>query len=535
MHRFLIAAAAALLALSSCSGDGESRPTRVDAATAETALESMHLAESGDGRVQYAGRSFEGSSFVFTDVVISAPAGDESGETVHADRMVIVSPRVDADGGVMFDRLTIEGMAVVISQPAESEPAEPQRGGSPKMQAAAAENAGQVRVARIDIVRPNAAFANLIAGGFSSETQEDRDIDWSQMAFERFAIEGVDASGNDDGEPFSVRVAELSFGGFDGARLGRFALTGFGFEGADAETGAISASLRELLIEDFDASPFIQALRAESGFDETPSMLNDPFRGYSNFVMRGLDADIGGLLLAMEMMESRNETRRNGDIRQTARLQALTLRADPSGNIGAQLAMGLAMMRYQDLRFDGVSESLFEVARDRVATTGDNYFIMRDGFRIDSETDFAGFDEYVRRLNGMTGATEADEISAAMMHALEALVLHRVRLRIEDQGLLDRGMQTAAMAQGMTPDQMRAQAAVLVGFGLAAAPAEIPRPLLAQLSEALAGFISNGGAILLEANPAAPVSIGALAAQAGPDGAFDFEALGISVRAEAAE
>ena len=85
---------------------------------------------------------------------------------------------------------------------------------------------------------------------------------------------------------------------------------------------------------------------------------------------------------------------------------------------------------------------------------------------------------------------------------------------------------------GMTKEELRMQSAAMIGMGLMAAPAEVPRPLLAELSAALTSFVNQGGSLTLAMEPAEPVSLGGVVREAQA-GTINAEALGLSVTAEA--
>ena len=72
----------------------------------------------------------------------------------------------------------------------------------------------------------------------------------------------------------------------------------------------------------------------------------------------------------------------------------------------------------------------------------------------------------------------------------------------------------------------------MMGMGLMAAPPEIPRPLLAQLSTALTNFVNQGGSLAIDMTPPTPLSIGDMLLDIEA-GTFDYNDLGITVSSEA--
>ena len=199
--------------------------------------------------------------------------------------------------------------------------------------------------------------------------------------------------------------------------------------------------------------------------------------------------------------------------------------------MGARLADGLQRLGYESLDFSMAAESVFDPSEDRVRTDGDNYFEMRDGFRLTFEQDFGGITEYTERYLAAMAEGDLDE-GELPSEVFEPLVIHNFSLRLEDRSLLDRALQAGAEAQGSTPEELRMQAAAMVGMGLMAASAEAPQALVASLGQALTGFINQGGTLLVSVSPDEPVSVGEIMADPA---AMDAERLGLTVTNEPAE
>ena len=111
-------------------------------------------------------------------------------------------------------------------------------------------------------------------------------------------------------------------------------------------------------------------------------------------------------------------------------------------------------------------------------------------------------------------------------------MLNGLDVRLEDQTLLDRSFSAYAQMNGVTPAQMRVQASALIGLGLSALPAEIPRPFLNAIAQPLSEFVREGGTLVIALDPPQPVPLPALTS---PAGQFDIDRLGLSVSVERPE
>ncbi|HAQ36486.1 MAG TPA: hypothetical protein DCQ53_14160 [Alphaproteobacteria bacterium] len=542
-------AAIAVLA-AACGGNDRSGTTDVDESTAASALEALHLATSGEGAVSWGGRTFDDGVYTFTDVVFSDLNDDEDDEddaedgedgeddaveidtdmefdSVRAERMIVAAPRFDEDGNVIFDRLSIEDARFVGDD-------DDTDGGFD----------------RFVLEQPNAAMVADFARGFSGEDSDD-DANpqvFSTYRFETLALEGLSFVSTEAGEEGEFGLTRFAMEGYTGDRLGLFELSGLRFEGEDPDTGPIVIRLDTIAMENIGPSfmhsldrGIADAMAAEAG-EETDAPAEefdldtyDPFDAYESFRMTGLDANIGGILVTMDSMSAAIE-RGRGEVVMTSEMTPLVVRPDTNQPLGAQFAMGLGMLGYQQIELHGASEAVYDEAGDRVFTRGDNYFEMTDGFRIEGESDFGGYLAYAREAMRMsTGDFDEETFDGdAILAMFDPLVINSFVLRLEDHSLLDRALTAGSAAQGMSKEELRQQAGAMVSLGMLGMPAEIPRPLVSQLSSALVSFINEGGTITISVQPDEPISVGALARAAG-DGSFDFDAYGITVTAEPAD
>jgi hypothetical protein len=528
-------ALSAAVFLVACNGSDTPSTTQVDPDTAASALAALHLANSGDGIVSYGAREFDGGVYTFTDVVFTDMAQPDEDDVMvvdgegfereveldemHAARMVLAGPRFDDDGNVIFDRLTIE----------EGRFVDPQDG-----------NDGEGGFASMILETPNAAMVADLARIFAGA--DDDDLDGEGYQFGLVAINDLSMSGTDGetGETFAVAMDRFAMDDFDGESLQRFELIGFDVNAMADEIGPVRIQLAELSMDGLGQALFasfgegMRSAMAEAA-GETPEAYElpddyDPMDAYDSFSMRGLDVNVGGVLVTMDSMTG--EIDRSGNlIVGTTELTPLVIRPDTEYQLGAQLALGLGMLGYQQLEFTAAGESVYDVDTDRSYTRGDNYFEMTDGFRIETEMDMSGILEYSARAMTMSMASDSDMDPLAMF---EPLILNRLVLRIEDQSILDRALTAGSAAQGMSKAELRQQASAMISLGMLGAPAEIPRPLLVELSEALVGFVNNGGNVVITLDPDAPVSVGDLARQAESQ-ALDYEALGLTIAHEASD
>ncbi|MEE2527287.1 hypothetical protein V0U79_13050 [Hyphobacterium sp. HN65] len=536
------------LALAACGSeqgsepDGDNVTTQVDEATATSALAALYLAESGQGAVSWESRSFNDGVFTFTGVTFDMEDGapedsdDEAGEDgdaggemeieveageVHAETMTLSAPRFDADGNVIFDLLSIDNIDI------RDENGE-----------------GEGTITRFVIEQPNAAMAEAFARGFSNETGDEDDINGEDWTYGLFAIEGLNFTGADESDDFTAAFDRFAIEDLGEYTIGRFELTNLSIAGSSADVGIINISLAELSADNIGEAityPFAaQFAMASSSFSadtpnediaaDMPEMPEgfDPLNTYEHAEIRGLNANVGGVVVTLDSFTA--DVSHNGnEVVSTGEMTPLVIAPDTNYPFGAQLALGLGLMGYQQLEFVSAGASVYERDTDRSYTTGENYFEMRDGFRVDVETDIAGIMAYT--LGALRAGPMLDESDpAVMMDMLRPLVLNNFVFRLEDQSLLDRALTAASAAQGVPKESLRMQAGGLIALATLGAPAEIPRELLAEFSTAMSAFIAEGGSVELRIAPPEPLSVATLIEQAG-EGNIDYDAAGISITA----
>lgn len=538
----LSTSAALAVLLAACGGNGGSGDgdvTNVDEATASDALSALHLSTSGEGVVSWDEREFDDGVYTFTGVVFTdtsdadddddADEEDEDGaefDSIRAERMILAAPRFDDDGNVIFDRLSIEDATFV------SEEGEESSGGFD----------------RFLVEGPNALMVADFARGFSGEEMDDdEDVNFSAYRFETFALEGLNIASTEDGEDFDMSMTRFAMENYEGERLGRFEISGVGFNGESADTGPIEFAFDEMVIENIGPSlmnsfdrGIADAMATEIGENVTeepddfdPEDYN-PFDAYESFRFTGLNANIGGIRVTMDSMTA--EVDENADeVIMTSEITPLVVRPDTEQPLGAQMAMGLGMLGYQQIEIHGESEAVYDRDEDRVYSRGENYFEMTDGFRIEAESDFGGYMAYAREAMRVSMGMQPDDFDGEdVMAMFDPLTINRFVLSIEDHSLLDRALTAGSAAQGMSKAELRQQAGAMISLGMMGMPAEIPRPLLTELSTALVEFINEGGSITITIDPDEPVSVGELV-RAGRDGSFDYDAYGVTIAAEPAE
>jgi len=469
----LLTLAAASLLLFACGPDGAGRAPQVTAEEAEEALSAFGL--EAPGRAQWSDRRFENGAYEFSGFVLAGEDGELRARTLR-----LTGPR-SQDGETRFERLELEEGHIVFED-------------------------GEARFEHAVIDQPgpelSAAIAAAISGG-----EFDWPEDGRRGAFARAAITALSVESADGREaPFRLTVDNLAAEDSDGVRLGRFLLEGLELEGRDEEGGALHLAIGRMEASGLDGGVL-------EGLDDIPAMQTNAFAAaaglYESFAVRDLSVQAGGAVIAMREMTGVMTPERGG-LRAVTRMPQLRLSPEP-GVRGQPLAMALNMLGYENFDFSFEAESVFMTGEGRMRTEGENHLTLADGFRIEFEQDLGGFSD---------AAAQAEEI-----------LVHGLSLRIEDRSILDRALASAAAAQGITAEQMRQQAGMLVPVAAMYAGSALPRGVFMQAQTALTAFIAQGGTLVIEMAPPEPIPASVLAN--GDASSLDAARLGLTVRHEA--
>jgi hypothetical protein len=252
--------------------------------------------------------------------------------------------------------------------------------------------------------------------------------------------------------------------------------------------------------------------------------------------VRGVEFTVPGIAIGLDELLVTMDLR--GDVLSShAHMGSLQIRPEGDSPTAAQFAAGIGMLGYDHLDLGFEANSRYDAEAGRMTTTGENYFTLRDGLRMEFTQDFGGYLEYMASLQAFAErAAESAEAEAAqtpgeMLEAMSPLIVHRFGMRIIDQSMLQRSLAAGAATQGITPEEMRAQASMLVGVGLMSAPPAISRTVLAQIATELAAFINDGGSLDITLAPPQALTVGEIA-ELGSAETIDFDALGLTVTAQ---
>jgi hypothetical protein len=492
-----------------------------DAGSAAAALAAMSLETSGSGNVTWDKRDLSGDKAVFTGVTIvtSAYEGDDEDEVSELDGADLTVATLELDGLAMLDgepsfsRILLNDITFVPTDPEE------------------AEN-GSGKIGSIDLVNPSPETASWVASLFSEDEVPDLP-EGDALAFDQWAVKDVDFRIDDpDGEQGTFTIGTIEVTGLKEQAAALMKLDGLTFDMFDpAEDTKMRLNLASIEMRGADLGLLTDASGDAADPEEVSQMMNlagqDPANpGYESLKLNGFDMDMAGVKIDLpKLVSAVGRDKKNGVVAVKTEPFKVSLTTD-EGKYGEQLAGQLAMLGYQELELSGAGYQTYDEASDLTTyQKGENFWELKDGFRIDFGAQYAG-------AKAMAAADASDDPADMLGDTLDNMIIHNMELSIDDDGFMDRAFNAYAAQSGQDPQEIRNQLTGLLAMApMMAAGSGIDPELLTEASTALSSFVTSPKTLTIKLAPAEPLAMSTLADMEDPS-ALTKEKLGFSAANE---
>jgi hypothetical protein len=466
-----------------------------DAGSAAAALAAMSLETSGSGNVTWDKRALNGDKAVFTGVTIvtSAYEADDEDEISELDGADLTVATLELDGLAMLDgepsfsRILLNDITFVPTDPDE------------------AEN-GSGKIGSIDLVNPSPETANWVASLFSEDEVPDLP-EGDALAFDHWAVKDVDFRIDDpDGEEGTFTIGTIEVTGLKEQAAALMKLDGLTFDMFDpVEDTKMKLNLASIEMRGADLGLLTDASEDAADPEEVSQMMNlagqDPANpGYESLTLNGFDMDMAGVKIDLpKLVSAVGRDKKNGVVAVKTEPFKVSLTTD-EGKYGEQLAGQLAMLGYQELELSGAGYQTYDEASDLTTyKKGENFWELKDGFRIDFGAQYAG-------AKAMAEADASDDPADMLGDTLDNMIIHNMELSIDDDGFMDRAFNAYAAQSGQDPQEIRNQLTGLLAMApMMAAGSGIDAQLITEASTALSSFVSDPKTLTLKMAPAEPL------------------------------
>lgn len=458
-----------------------------DASEATAALTAFSMQETGSGRVSFASKDVSGANATFSDVVITV---EEDETPIRAESLEFVGLEM-TDDGASFSQMTLSGITV-----------------SPE------DEDGQIGINQIQLTNPSPQLAAWV-GSLFGEGEPGELPSGDALSFDGLSLAGLSLSGEDLDELQRFEIGKIDLRGMGPEKLAAMVIEDFAFDARDeSDDMDVSFSVKSMQVAGAGMQ-FINALRnsddeeamMQSLMAMTTSNPGDP--GYDTVLVDALAANVGGVAFSLPSMEA--GVTRNGAgqaVRGVTKPFEMTVTADPEGTLGSQLAGQLGLMGYEQLTFRAAQDVAIDPENDAITSQArGNYLELVDGFRLSGGGKISGLTEYNRRLAELSLSGEADTDPTAMLDAFSTLSLYNMEITLEDNSIMERAFTAIAAMSGDTPENIKGQAQLSLGFlPVMAGQSGIDPAILTELSGALSTFLAEPGTLTLKLDPASPIT-----------------------------
>ena len=534
-----------------------------DPATAGAALSALSLAESGAGRLAFAGSDVNGDKAVFTDVILSAPELADPGTPASPSdaELADIFAFMDADGdGVADDGsgTTIDTLRDEMQVPA-SEPSAPPVVKAAKLEfeglgvfdgvanfalmklsdvtitpAEGSEDQSTGKISSIELMNPSpetaAWVASLLGKGDPAPFPEGKALSFDRWLVNGVAINVADASGTGSFTIDSVHISDLKE-----EKAGLMGLSNLKFDFLEAAGSDVKVSLEGFGVKGINYGLFSDAVAAGAGAASDPTALTsalqaDPANpGYDAMSLKAFKADIVGASVDMPALTS-SVTRDDQGRATKVVTDPFTLTVGSRENAdGEQFAGALATMGYETLVFSGQGESLYDPDADLVTLVkGKNFWKLNDGFKLDFSAKYAGTKAIAAaQVESLDAAADPTAMLDSLM---ESLVVHQFELSLDDDGIVDRALNAYAAQSGEDPAAVRGQLSGMFAMApMFAAGTGVDAKVITELATALSSFVTEPKTLTITLAPATPLKAQAFVdAAADPANPLTKETLGFS-------
>ncbi|MGB3624988.1 MAG: hypothetical protein WA989_04120 [Henriciella sp.] len=511
--KYLLSGVAAIAVLSGCGNDGGDAADRPlsevsvragDPAEANDALAAMSLTNSGDGVVVYGNKSVDGAKATFSDVTI---AGDEADGLSAAS---LVFDGLDmVDGKASFSKMTLSDISIDDEEM----------------------DNGSVTVGAIEVLNPTPELAAWLAAHLGAADAEAPFPSAEQIGFDAWTISDIAAAFDDEDATGTFSINSFEVRDLKDQKAARAVLKDLKFDVMDEDSGTpVKMSLASLNMSGLDLG-FLEAVQQNLGNEEQLAQAvmekvyekpMDP--GYDRIAMDNFSVEAAGASFKMPSLDSSVERNAAGQpVKFVTEPFSMTLDADPDGGeAGAGLAQGLSMIGYESIEMKGAGTSTYDPENDVITFAAkDNYFELVDGAKFNFGGKLAGYAAYNKEVmtafdfEDMAEGAEPDPM--AFQEAMNELEFYNFELSVEDDSLVDRIFNAVAAQSGEDPEQMRAQAAMMMGMApMMAQGSGIDMDIVTELATAVSGFITEPGTLTVKLNPNEPLSAETLSTMEDP-------------------
>ena len=472
----------------------ETEACEVDELEALGALAGLGMGESGANGLNFASRDFEDGLVSYRDIELQSENADSP--SFSAKSAIFHCPSMgDEDPG--FARLDLTDVRI-------------------------GDGETTFTFGTLNVANPtDAAAAAILEGILGKKSNAQGDVGFEAVSLTNVTMQSDQMFGSLESLSWGEARDESGAGKAD-LTIDNLDVTIPGQNGAqDMTVDFKGMSARNMLIGD-KVDPR-QTLSTNGILENALGNLNAFEKPYDQLIIETMKLDSEGFKVDFGGIEGL--TSENGDVittRQSLKPTVIALKESLGENPGfAQNYDIVKSLGFETVKLSGSSVTTLDKGDDSYSIS-DGLFVVEDAFALNFEYSAEGLNDMVAKLKQQAETNAAPE----GLDIYNSLRLRDLRLTLEDNSIVERGLKLAAEMTGQSESAIKLGLGAAVFFAASAAENEVQAEVYSETVEAFSNFVKKGGTLTIEANPPEPFSIAPLITGKGDD--IDPGALGFS-------
>ena len=455
---------------------------------AEKALEILGL--QSEGVMSWDGKSGEAGNYVYTSLGAQAEENE-----ITIGRAELIGVRTEGEEAT-FDRANFKDMLI--------------KGDDINF-----------KISAMSVARPTPKMAQAIMKalqtneGFDDLNQKiDMDVDMSfgALSLDEITITAPELEGEIDQIVWGVD-SETELG--DG-KVGAVNLT---FNGTRDTKGTSStpsklifsgASARAVNTQTFGSFSNMEGV---GGLSQILGRMNAYTKPYENYTIGKGAFESETLTLSFDGFEG-EATEKGGvtTITQVGKPIKFSFEKAPDNPQGAQAYQTLKQLGFDEVSLRTSQTQVLDKNNDTMRVE-DGLVEMADGFRLNYTYEAEGLSamKEAAMKEGIKTPAASGQSVEDVLSALEPVKLRKMKMSLEDQSIVERGLKLASEMTGQSSDNLKKQMKIAVMAAPFMAQNELESQVISEIGGAFVQFIDNGGTMTIAIDPPKPLSVKTLA------------------------
>lgn len=483
------------------------KPRKVSDSDASEALKELRVHQ--EGVMSWTKKSGDAGNYIYTDLGAETDEGD-----ITIGRVELIGVHMEGDEA-SFDRVNFQDMKI---------------------------NGEDVNlnIGAMSIARPSPKMAQGIMKALQTKEGLDAlELDWDEghevslgaISIDNISLISDEASGTIEhmvwGMNEETQIGDGKIGKADFTITSKTKqISKLTFEGGTAR--GLNMAAYSGISDNMDAASMGQTL----GLGQILGQMNLYAKPYDSFMVGKGAFTNEGFEVTFEGFEG-EATEKGGvtTITQIGKPMRFAFLQEPEASQAKQFYGILKSLDFDEVIFKSSQTQILDANKDTM-TLKDGLVQMENGFRLNYVYEAEGLSAMAEQAKAgeASGKSNGSPTPAELMNALEPVKLRSVKMSLEDQSIVARGLKLASEMTGQSESKLKQQLKVAVMVAPLMAGSELESAIISEMGSAFSDFLNGGGTLTVSLAPPEPLSMKTLIE--ARDKKLDPKELGFSASVE---